>query len=149
MKVARAYVLYRERRSQERQQSKQTDAPAATENTIHVVDNGQRMPLNMEALRQSILAACEGLNADVRPEPILAETIRNLYDGVPFDEVQKAAILAARTLIEKEPDYTYATSRLLLQTIAKEVLGSPRQPSRADSQLCRILPHIHQTRGRS
>ena len=83
--VARAYVLYRERRSQERQQSKQTEAPAATENTIHVVDNGQRMPLNMEALRQSILAACEGLNADVRPEPILAETIRNLYDGVPFD----------------------------------------------------------------
>ena len=70
--VARAYVLYRERRSQERQQSKQTEAPAATENTIHVVDNGQRMPLNMEALRQSILAACEGLNADVRPEPILA-----------------------------------------------------------------------------
>ena len=123
--VARAYVLYRERRSQERQQSKQTEAPAATENTIHVVDNGQRMPLNMEALRQSILAACEGLNADVRPEPILAETIRNLYDGVPFDEVQKAAILAARTLIEKEPDYTYATSRLLLQTIAKEVLGRP------------------------
>jgi ribonucleoside-diphosphate reductase alpha chain len=121
--VARAYVLYRERRSQERQQSKQTEARAATENTIHVVDNGQRMPLNMEALRQSILAACEGLNADVRPEPILAETIRNLYDGVPFDEVQKAAILAARTLIEKEPDYTYATSRLLLQTIAKEVLG--------------------------
>ena len=51
------------------------------------------MPLNMEALRQSILAACEGLNADVRPEPILAETIRNLYDGVPFDEVQKQPYL--------------------------------------------------------
>ena len=123
--VARAYVLYRERRAQERQQNKQAAAPAATESTIHVVDNGQRIPLNMAALRDSILAACEGLNADVRPEPILNETIRNLYDGVPFDEVQKASILAARTLIEKEPDYTYATARLLLQTIAKEVLGRP------------------------
>ena len=138
--VARAYVLYRERRSQERQQSKQTEARAATENTIHVVDNGQRMPLNMEALRQSILAACEGLNADVRPEPILAETIRNLYDGVPFDEVQKAAILAARTLIEKEPDYTYATSRLLLQTIAKEVLGRPVSQAELTASYAEYFP---------
>ncbi len=138
--VARAYVLYRERRSQERQQSKQTEAPAAAENTIHVVDNGQRMPLNMEALRQSILAACEGLNADVRPEPILAETIRNLYDGVPFDEVQKAAILAARTLIEKEPDYTYATSRLLLQTIAKEVLGRPVSQAELTASYAEYFP---------
>jgi len=138
--VARAYVLYRERRSQERQQSKQTEAPAATENTIHVVDNGQRMPLNMEALRQPILAACEGLNADVRPEPILAETIRNLYDGVPFDEVQKAAILAARTLIEKEPDYTYATSRLLLQTIAKEVLGRPVSQAELTASYAEYFP---------
>ncbi len=138
--VARAYVLYRERRSQERQQSKQTEAPAATENTIHVVDNGQRMPLNMEALRQSILAACEGLNADVHPEPILAETIRNLYDGVPFDEVQKAAILAARTLIEKEPDYTYATSRLLLQTIAKEVLGRPVSQAELTASYAEYFP---------
>ena len=138
--VARAYVLYRERRSQERQQNKQTEAPAATENTIHVVDNGQRMPLNMEALRQSILAACEGLNADVRPEPIFAETIRNLYDGVPFDEVQKAAILAARTLIEKEPDYTYATSRLLLQTIAKEVLGRPVSQAELTTSYAEYFP---------
>ena len=32
--------------------------------------------------------------------------MRNLYDGVPIDEVHKAAILAARTLIEKDPAYT-------------------------------------------
>jgi ribonucleoside-diphosphate reductase alpha chain len=63
------------------------------------------------------------LGADVKPEPILAETMRNLYDGVPMDEVYKAAILATRTLIEKDPDYTYATARLLMHTIAKEVLG--------------------------
>jgi hypothetical protein len=51
------------------------------------------------------------------------ETRRNLYDGVPLDEVFKAAILAARTLIEKEPAYTRATARLLLHTIRREILG--------------------------
>jgi len=42
---------------------------------------------------------------------------------VPLEEVHKAAILAARTKIETDPDYTYATARLLLHTIYKEVLG--------------------------
>jgi ribonucleoside-diphosphate reductase alpha chain len=42
---------------------------------------------------------------------------------VPIDEVYKASILAARTLIERDPDYTYATARLLMHTIRKEVLG--------------------------
>jgi ribonucleoside-diphosphate reductase alpha chain len=65
-----------------------------------------------------------GLGADVKPEPIVAETMRNLYDGVPLDEVYKASILAARTLIEKDPDYTFATARLLLHTIFKEVLAA-------------------------
>jgi ribonucleoside-diphosphate reductase alpha chain len=59
----------------------------------------------------------------VQAAPILAETKRNLYDGVPIDEVHKAAILAARTLIEKDPGYTRATARLLLHTIRREILG--------------------------
>jgi ribonucleoside-diphosphate reductase alpha chain len=54
----------------------------------------------------------------------VAETQRNLYDGVPIDEVYKAAILAARTLIEHDPDYTYATARLLQHTIRREILGA-------------------------
>ncbi|MDI9331656.1 MAG: ribonucleoside-diphosphate reductase subunit alpha [Alphaproteobacteria bacterium] len=119
--VARAYVLYRERRAQERAAQKEQQAPAAPE--LHVVDGGQRVALDVQGLRDRIAAACQGLGADVKPEPIYNETLRNLYDGVPLEEVLKATILAARTLIEKDPDYTYVTARLLMHTIAKEVLG--------------------------
>jgi ribonucleoside-diphosphate reductase alpha chain len=119
--VARAYVLYRERRAQERAQNKASIAPQTP--LLHVIDRGQRVPLDLQGLQTLLAQACANLNADVKGEPILAETLRNLYDGVPVEEVHKAAILAARTLIEKEPDYTYATARLLLHTIAKEVLG--------------------------
>ncbi|GAB4088262.1 ribonucleoside-diphosphate reductase subunit alpha [Hydrogenophaga soli] len=120
--VARAYVLYRERRAQERAAHGQAPAAQPTEQ-LHVLENGQRVPLDMTALTERIRAACAGLSTEVKPEPIVAETLRNLYDGVPLEEVHKASILAARTLIEKDPDYTYATARLLLHTIAKEVLG--------------------------
>ena len=119
--VARAYVLYRERRAQERaQQQAEVATPAST---LRVLQKGELVALDQQALEALFSQACANLDADVKPEPILAETLRNLYDGVPVEEVYKAAILAARTLIEKEPDYTYATARLLLHTIAAEVLG--------------------------
>ena len=119
--VARAYVLYRERRSQER--SRQAQPAQPVEQVLHVTDKGQRVPLNFSALQTLIESACFGLGDDVTADPIVAETRRNLYDGVPIDEVHKAAILAARTLIEKTPSYTRATARLLLHTIRKEILG--------------------------
>ncbi|WP_418319072.1 ribonucleoside-diphosphate reductase subunit alpha [Piscinibacter sakaiensis] len=119
--VARAYVLYRERRTQERARQGVPATPAEAE--LQVTDRGQRMPLDWARLQTLVSSACEDLGSEVRPEPILQETRRNLYDGVPIDEVHKAAILAARTLIEKDPGYNRVTARLLLHTIRKEILG--------------------------
>ncbi|MCE1194401.1 MAG: ribonucleoside-diphosphate reductase subunit alpha [Acidovorax sp.] len=121
--VARAYVLYRERRTQERARQVEQQAQAQSAPQLHVLDGGQRVALDPQRLQTLIESACVNLGADVKAEPIVAETMRNLYDGVPMEEVYKASILAARTLIEKDPDYTYATARLLLHTIVREVLG--------------------------
>jgi ribonucleoside-diphosphate reductase alpha chain len=121
--VARSYVLYRERRTQERSQQTQQAAPVVQEPALHVLDGGKRIALDLNYLKSLMVNACAGLGKDVSPEPILAETMRNLYDGVPMEEVYKASILASRTLIEKDPDYTYVTARLLMHTIAKEILG--------------------------
>ncbi|MBI5278205.1 MAG: ribonucleoside-diphosphate reductase subunit alpha [Burkholderiales bacterium] len=125
--VARAYVLYRERRAQERAKQRQAEAPKPP--VFHVLDGGQRVPLDIGTLQALIVSACQGLGDDFKPDPIVAETLRNLYDGVPLDEVYKASILAARTLIEKDPDYTYVTARLLLHTIFKEILGREVAPA--------------------
>jgi ribonucleoside-diphosphate reductase alpha chain len=102
--------------------ARQTKARAQAP-VLHVIDGGQRVAAGLARLQSLIESACAGLGADVKPEPIVAETMRNLYDGVPMDEVYKASILAARTLIEKDPDYTYATARLLLHTIVPRSAG--------------------------
>ncbi|MDN8616753.1 ribonucleoside-diphosphate reductase subunit alpha [Variovorax ginsengisoli] len=120
--IARAYVLYRERRSQERSKQGEQEAPVAV-STLHVLDRGERVALDLNELKGLIESACTDLGDSITAGPIVAETMRNLYDGVPLDEVYKASILAARTLIEKDPDYTFATARLLLHTIFKEVIG--------------------------
>ena len=138
--VARAYVLYRERRTQER--ASQHEASVVSAPTIHVLDQGVRVPLNLNQLKALIESCCSGLSADVSAEPILAETLRNLYDGVPLEEVFKAAILATRTLIEKDPDYTFATARLLMHTIAKEVLGFEALPQDMSRHYVEYFPKL-------
>jgi ribonucleoside-diphosphate reductase alpha chain len=126
--VARAYVLYREKRNQERatQQgiSQETQAAAQVgESGLKVMDNGVEKWLDMAALRTIIEAACEGLGNNIDASPIITETIKNLYDGVPMAQVYDSAILASRTLIEKDPAYSQVTARILMHVIRKEILG--------------------------
>ena len=53
---------------------------------------------DLDQLKGLIESACSGLGADVKPDPIVSETMRNLYDGVPMEEVRRSLILAARAL---------------------------------------------------
>jgi ribonucleoside-diphosphate reductase alpha chain len=122
--LVRGYIVYREQHAQERAaRSAGANAAVAVSTSLTVTDKGQRVPMDAAALKALFASSCEGLGEDVKPDPIYAETQRNLYDGVPIDEVYKAAILAARTLIEKDPGYSQATARLLMHTIRREVLG--------------------------
>ncbi|MCU4119556.1 ribonucleoside-diphosphate reductase subunit alpha [Variovorax sp. N23] len=138
--IARAYVLYRERRTQERSRQGAQEAPAAP--TLHVLDRGERVALDVNELKGLIESACSGLGDSITAAPIQAETMRNLYDGVPLDEVYKASILAARTLIEKDPDYTFATARLLLHTIFKEIIGREVMPAERSQAYVDYFPQF-------
>jgi ribonucleoside-diphosphate reductase alpha chain len=121
--VARAYVLYREKRAEARaQESAQRKAQTGTP-ILHVMDGGRRRPLDVRGLTALVESACIGLGEAVSAQAIIQDTLKNIYDGVPMDEVRKSAVLSARALIEKDPAYGYVTARLLLNTIRLEVLG--------------------------
>ena len=129
--IARSYVLYREERSriraeqqaQEKSARRQGEFGASAAPLLNVVENGQRRPLDLAALDRLLASACAGLEPGATPAAIRESTLRDLYDGVPMEEVRKSVILAARALIEKDPAYSYATSRLLLHSIRLEVIG--------------------------
>ena len=122
-KVARAYVLYREDRARKRAEESAVQTSAADEQTLHVtLADGSRAKLDSRRLELIIKEACEGLDG-VSPAPVLAETNRNLYDGISQDELALASIMAARTLVEREPNYAYVSARLLLDKLRGEVLS--------------------------
>jgi ribonucleoside-diphosphate reductase alpha chain len=137
--VARAYVLYREERARARAKQKEAQ-PEAPAQVINVVEGGQRRALDSARLRGLIQEACEGLGRAVDADVILTSVLKDLYDGVPMDEVRKGAILAARSLIEEDPAYSYVTARLLLNSIRYEILGEEATQSQMLSRYADYFP---------
>lgn len=127
-KVARAYVLYREERRKAREQLLAELPKQSLQIRLH---DGQLIPLDHARLYTQIEAACQGLR-DVDPQLILQDTLRNLFDGAPIGEVNKALQLSARAYIENEPNYTFVAARLLLDDLRGEAcafLSVPEQNS--------------------
>lgn len=119
-KVARAYVLYREERRKAREEESD-EGEGGTEGSsiqITLADNS-RAPLNIAQLRATISEACNNHKA-VDQKLILQDALRNLYDGIPVNEIDKALIMTARPLVERDPEYSYATAGLLLSALRNE-----------------------------
>ncbi|MEN3110923.1 ribonucleoside-diphosphate reductase subunit alpha [Uliginosibacterium paludis] len=138
--VARAYVLYREKRAAERA-AVQAASPVAEEARLTVIDNGVQRPLDQTTLLQQIREACEGLS-DVSAETVLEQTLHNLYDGVAMSAVRQSLILAARTQIEQDPAYSKVAARLLLRSVCVEVLGEDLGLAAQDERLRDAFPGL-------
>jgi ribonucleoside-diphosphate reductase alpha chain len=145
--VARDYVLYREERAKERakQREAQDKHKRAQQPAISVKEGGQAKPLDLEAITTLVREACEGLGRDVSAEPILQAMQRDLYDGVPMDEVRKSLVLAARALIEQDPGYSYVTARLLMHTLRRETLGVETTQAGMHARYADYLPDFVKT----
>ncbi|MEV0286014.1 ribonucleoside-diphosphate reductase subunit alpha [Kribbella sp. NPDC050820] len=132
--VARAYVLYREERTRARTPA---DLAGVTEKPVITVRaaDGSAAPLDLDRLRVIVGEAADGLDA-VDPQLIFDATLGSCYDGIAQHEVELALVMAARSYVETEPQYSFAASRLLLDQIRRETLGrvhgEPRQASQAD-----------------
>ncbi len=119
-KVARAYVLYREERRKERKEG--TAESGEQQNVNVLLDSGEDGTVDMARLEVMVGEACEGLE-DVAKEEIMEQASKNLYDGVSLEDVKASLVMTARTLVEKEPNYTYVTARILLDNIRTEGLS--------------------------
>lgn len=122
-KVAKAYLLYREERRRLREEELQKAESKNMANAIlHVtLSDGSVKPLDMDRLKKQVEHACINLTS-VSPEMVIDDVKRNLFDKVPVREVNKALVMSARQLIEKEPNYTYVAARLLLDDLHGEAL---------------------------
>ncbi|MET0356909.1 MAG: ribonucleoside-diphosphate reductase subunit alpha [Cellvibrio sp.] len=145
-KVARDYVLYREQQSRIRAEKRSANQVAdADYPSLNVtLANGTRAPLDIARMRTIVSEACANLKG-VEEKAILDEAMRNLYDGVNESDVNTSLVITARTLVEKEPNYSFVTARLLLDKLRAEALGFlgiAKEATQSDMELyyARALP---------
>ena len=126
-KVARAYVIYREERARariekEKQQEAKIEQAKASDGINVKTKEGALKKLDMDRLVAVVNEACDGLER-VEGRLIIDDALRNLFDGVNETDVNPALVMSARSLIEKEPNYTYVAARLLLDKLRREALS--------------------------
>ena len=113
--VARSYVLYREERKNQRneeQLKRETTSQKSEESSNNEVSEG---------FESKVHKACEGL-VDVNPEELIEAIKATAYEGISEEDLSNCILIAARTFVEKEPNYSFVTARLLLDDIENEVL---------------------------
>ena len=122
LEVARSYILYRAGRTQERKK----EAPAIdVSNRLEInitKSDGTLAPLDINKVALLINDACEGLE-EVSMNEVLEEALKNLYDGVSLADMRTSLVMSARTKVEKEPNYSFVTARILMDQIRCEALG--------------------------
>jgi ribonucleoside-diphosphate reductase alpha chain len=122
LEVARSYILYRAGRTQERKkETPEIDIPNRPNINITKSD-GTVVPLDVDKVAMLINDACEGLEA-VSMNEVLEEALKNLYDGVSISDMRTSLVMSARTKVEKEPNYSFVTARILMDQIRSEALG--------------------------
>jgi len=123
-KIARDYVIYREEQARKRaaKAALSQETQAAANNITVIQADGTRAPLDLDRLHTIVSEACADL-ADVSEADILDEALRNLYDGVTADELSTSLVITARTLIERDPNYSHVAARLLADTLRAEALS--------------------------
>jgi ribonucleoside-diphosphate reductase alpha chain len=123
-KIARDYVIYREEQTRKRA-ARKVLSPAAQEAAggISVIQpDGSKLPLDLDRLHTIVSEACTDLQ-DVGESEIIDEALKNLYDGVTAEELSTSLVITARTMIEKEPNYSYVAARLLCDNLRGEALN--------------------------
>jgi len=90
---------------------------------INVTKRNEKLEqFDEEKINLCVVRTCEDLE-DVDSKQVVMNAKITLYDGVKTTEIDDALIKSARSLIEREPNYSYVAARLLLGTLYKEVFG--------------------------
>ena len=119
-KIARSYVIYRADHARIREQNKEQREENHPEITV-TLEDGREGPLDTSRLLTVITEACDDLTG-VSADTIYNETLKNLYPGVKMEDVRTSLVMTARTLVEHDPNYSYVTARLLLDSLRSEAL---------------------------
>src|SRR3989338_8413921 len=123
--VAKSYILYRDKRKKEREEERKKTIQKSLLGKLTVKKrDGRTVMFDIKKISDTIKRVSKGFDTEISPELISKEVIKNIFDGISTEQIEKALILATISFIERDPSYNYASARLFLQKIYKEIIGT-------------------------
>ncbi len=122
--IAKAYILYRASRQKEREEERKKTIQKSLLGKLTVKKrDGRTVMFDINKVKDTIARASYGYESVVVPELVSQEFIKNIFDGITSDEIEKSLILATTAFVERDPAYGQVAARLFMQKICKEVIG--------------------------
>jgi ribonucleoside-diphosphate reductase alpha chain len=127
-KVAAHYVLYRSHRAEirrrEAEQEREQENSQQQQSFIMVTqEDGSTDFWNGEDLRARIKFAMTDLDLCLTAEQIEIELRRSIFENISVSDLAKTVKMNAKTLLERDADFTRFAGRIMLTYIYEEVLG--------------------------
>ncbi len=120
--VAKAYILYRFKQSEER---KQEVVKEIEEDRLTIErSDGSIEQFSREKMRAYLMEFTGGYEDFINLDEIVAQMEREVYDGIKTTEMAKLVTLVLRSRIEEDPAYAIVSARQLARRIADEAVGN-------------------------
>ena len=121
--IAKAYIIYREKRAEVRERKKQKVLRDSLKGKLTIAKRGgKKEQFDMEKLVRTIKRASKGFEKEIDAELLANETVKNIFDGATTADIEKALVFSSTSFIEKDPAYDYVSARFFLQRIYKEAM---------------------------
>ncbi len=122
-KVARAYVLYREQRKEQRKREDLLKAElGGTVSSMQVFKrNGESQSVSLDKITNRVTMLSSGLSVD--PIMVAQKAVAGLYDGITTDEIDNYLAETAAALTVEHPDYSMVAARIKVNALHKDTPG--------------------------
>jgi ribonucleoside-diphosphate reductase alpha chain len=122
--VAKAYIIYRYERSKEREEEKLEALEKVEEGGLFITKkNGKKERFSIEKVKKTVERVVHGYEKDVDVMQVVNQVKLEIYEGMPTTEITKALVMTLRSMIERDPAYSYVASRMVLSQINQDLLG--------------------------
>jgi len=125
MRVAERYIVYRAERALLRAQQRREEGPSRPlPPPIPVRDeDGTELEWTGEDLRRRIEFARTGLELELDDEALERELRRAIRPGIAHEDLRRLIVLNAKSLVERDSEYSRFAGRILLSFVYEETLG--------------------------
>merc|ERR1711935_1316972 len=82
--------------------------------------DGKIEKINIDKIKKLIFRISKNIN-NIDQKWLLEDCLRNIFNGIKIKELNELIIMSAKSLIEKEPNYSIFAARLLIKQLEIEM----------------------------